>query len=151
MQQRQEISPLFVRGVLKLVDHKVLVTITNFLVDKRGIVILDKFREYVFGLRQQHHSLLFAARCHLGVEVGQQCVVAICLAEELSGVVASHIFVIDIAQLHQKRLQFGDQILDVGAARRGFSGPFTAIDGCVARPVAGGDESGCSRVEIVCK
>ena len=44
LQQRQEIAPLFVRRILEFVDHKVLVTIAHFLVDKRGVVLLDKFR-----------------------------------------------------------------------------------------------------------
>ena len=44
LQQRQEIAPLFVRRILEFVDHKVLVTIAHLLVDKRGVVLLDKFR-----------------------------------------------------------------------------------------------------------
>ena len=129
LQQRQEILPLLDRGVLELVDHEAFETVADLFVDERRVVVADELREDVFGLREEHHVLFVAQLLHPFVEVRQQGEAAVVLAQQVAGVPAPHVGVVEIAHLPEQGLQFGGERL----CGRSLGGPSVGRGGHFGR------------------
>ena len=125
LQQGQEVFPLLQGGVLEFVDHKTLETVAHLLVDERRVVVADELREDVFGFREEHHVLLVAQLLHPLVEVRQQGEAAVVLLQQVAGVPALAVGVVDVAHFAQQGLQLGGQRLrgrSLGAPALGRGG-----------------------------
>ncbi len=109
VQQRQEVLPLALRGVLELVDHEAVEAVAHLLVDEGGVVASDELGEQVFGFGEQHGVLLVAHALHLGVEVREQREAAVVLPDEIARVPLPQVVVVEGAHASQEGLQRADE------------------------------------------
>ena len=101
------------------VDHEAGEAVADLLVDERRVVVADELRKDVFGLRKEHRILFVAQLLHPLVEVRQQGETAVVLAQQVAGVPAPHVRVVQVAHFAQQGLQLRGECL----CGRSFGGP----------------------------
>jgi len=104
-QQRQEILPLHGGSVLELVYHEVRVVSARFLEDERRVVAGDEPRQHVVYFGDVNDVLLFRHFGDLGLQVAQQCEVAVVLFEQGGTVDKPDVGVVSLGKFSK---QFGE-------------------------------------------
>ena len=71
LNQRKEIIPLHPRGVLKLIDHKMVDPVTGFFIYERRIATIDDSVEQFGGIGQKKDIVFFFVCLNVFVDVAQ--------------------------------------------------------------------------------
>ena len=101
-EQRDEIAPLTLRSVLKLVDHETGERIADLLVDKRRVVVSHQLAEDRVGFRNRYQVLLRADFGYFLRQVVEQREAAVVGREQPGRIQEADVVVVDRAELGQQ-------------------------------------------------
>ena len=109
LQQRFEVVPLLHRGILKLIDHKVIESVAHLFIYKRCIISPDQFSDYASRLGDRNDPLLLTQFRHALGQILQQDKPPIIGKNQIGRGQEVDMLIVSITQIFEQRLKLRDK------------------------------------------